>query len=96
MMDIARTQGDLNGVSEAKKAHPDMTADQLRQTDAYKAEMAKYGTGSSLQRDYRPQRGGDQNYTRSYTHQILAFKGCARTQADNKIDNIFDFIGFFG
>ena len=49
MRDIARTQGDLDGVSEAKKSHPDMTADQLRQTDAYKAEMAKYGTGSSLQ-----------------------------------------------
>lgn len=49
MRDMARTQGDLNGLSEAKKAHPDMTADQLRQTDAYKAEMAKYGTSSSLQ-----------------------------------------------
>jgi hypothetical protein len=48
-MDIARTQGDLNGLSEAKKAHPDMTAEELRKTDVYKTEMAKYGTGSALQ-----------------------------------------------
>lgn len=48
--DIARTQGDINGLTEAKKAHPDMTADELRQTDVYQAEMQKYGTGSDLQR----------------------------------------------
>jgi len=48
-MDIVRTQGDLNGLSEAKKAHPDMSVEQLRQTDVYKAEMQKYGTGSALQ-----------------------------------------------
>jgi filamentous hemagglutinin len=49
VIDIARTQGDLNGLSEAKKSHPEMSADELRKTDAYKAEMAKYGTGSDLQ-----------------------------------------------
>lgn len=48
--DIARTQGDLAGLSEAKKQHPGLSADELRKTDTYKAEMAKYGTGSSLQR----------------------------------------------
>ncbi|MFS7252086.1 hemagglutinin repeat-containing protein [Rahnella rivi] len=48
-MDIARTQGDLNGLSEAKKTHPEMSADELRKTDVYKAEMAKYGTGSAIQ-----------------------------------------------
>ena len=49
VMDIARTQGDLNGLSEAKKIHPEMSADELRKTDVYKAEMAKYGTGSAIQ-----------------------------------------------
>ncbi|EFE98352.1 VENN motif pre-toxin domain-containing protein, partial [Serratia odorifera] len=48
--DIARTQGDINGLSEAKKQHPGLSADELRKTDTYKAEMAKYGTGSALQR----------------------------------------------
>ncbi len=48
--DIARTQGDIKGLTEAKKAHPDMTADELRQTGTYQAEMQKYGTGSDLQR----------------------------------------------
>ena len=47
--DIARTQGDINGLSEAKKTHPDMSADELRKTDAYKTEIAKYGTGSAIQ-----------------------------------------------
>lgn len=49
VMDIARTQGDLNGLSEAKKKYPVKSAKELRETDAYKAEMAKYGTGSALQ-----------------------------------------------
>lgn len=49
VMDIARTQGDLNGLSEAKKKYPEKSAKELRETDAYKAEMAKYGTGSALQ-----------------------------------------------
>lgn len=49
VIDIARTQGDLNGLAEAKKRHPDKTAAELRETDVYKAEMAKYGTGSDLQ-----------------------------------------------
>ena len=47
--DIARTQGDINGLNEAKKTHPGMSADELRKTDVYKAEMKKYGTGSALQ-----------------------------------------------
>lgn len=49
VIDIARTQGDLNGLAEAKKKHPDKTAAELRETETYKAEMAKYGTGSDLQ-----------------------------------------------
>ena len=95
-MDIALTQGDLNGLSEAKKAHPDMTADQLRQTDAYKAEMAKYGTGSSLQQGLQAATGSRSKLYAIINTSKLAFKGCARTQADNKMDNTFDFIGFFG
>ncbi|GAB2932809.1 hypothetical protein GCM10011328_34940 [Hafnia psychrotolerans] len=49
VMDIARTQGDLNGLSEAKKKYPEKSAKELRETDVYKAEMAKYGTGSAIQ-----------------------------------------------
>ena len=49
IIDIARTQGDLNGLAEAKKKHPDKTAAELRETETYKAGMAKYGTGSDLQ-----------------------------------------------
>ncbi|QKJ85051.1 hypothetical protein PMPD1_0063 [Paramixta manurensis] len=48
--DIARTQGDLNALAEAKKDHPGLSADALRKTDEYQAEMAQYGTGSTLQR----------------------------------------------
>ena len=51
-MDIVRTQGDINGLEEALKRHPELkgNAEELRKTDAYKAEMQKYGTGSDLQR----------------------------------------------
>lgn len=49
-LDIARTQGDINGLKEAKKSHPNLSADDLRKTDAYKKEMQKYGTGSDIQR----------------------------------------------
>jgi len=48
--DIVRTQGELNGLSVAKKAHPEMSAEALKNTPEYRAEMAKYGTGSDLQR----------------------------------------------
>ncbi|MEF3099711.1 hemagglutinin repeat-containing protein [Raoultella terrigena] len=47
--DIARTQADINGLKESKKAHPDYTTAQLRETDIYQAEMQKYGTGSAIQ-----------------------------------------------
>ena len=47
--DIARTQGDISGLEAAKEKYPGMSADELRQTDTYKAEMAKFGTGSALQ-----------------------------------------------
>ncbi|MGF6560756.1 hypothetical protein ABIA51_001732 [Erwinia aphidicola] len=47
--DIARTQGDLNGLKAAKEQHPGLSAEELRKTDTYKAEMQKYGTGSALQ-----------------------------------------------
>ncbi|WP_312773192.1 hemagglutinin repeat-containing protein [Atlantibacter hermannii] len=48
--DIVRTQGELNGLSVAKKAHPEMSAEALKNTPEYRAEMSKYGTGSDLQR----------------------------------------------
>ncbi len=48
--DIVRTQGELNGLSVAKKVHPEMSAEALKNTPAYRAEMSKYGTGSDLQR----------------------------------------------
>jgi filamentous hemagglutinin len=59
--DIARTQGELKALKEAKKTlgdlKPDATAKEreawvktLRESDAYKEEMKKYGTGSTLQR----------------------------------------------
>lgn len=60
--DIARTQGDLNGLKAAKEASGETlpanaTEKQrqeylarLRDTQAYKDEMAKYGTGSDIQR----------------------------------------------
>ncbi len=47
--DIARTQGDINGLEKAKEKHPELSADELRKTDVYKAEMQKYGTGSAIQ-----------------------------------------------
>ncbi|WP_051916724.1 MULTISPECIES: hemagglutinin repeat-containing protein [unclassified Serratia (in: enterobacteria)] len=51
-MDIVRTQGDINGLEAALKANPKLKGDTeaLRNTDAYKAEMQKYGTGSDLQK----------------------------------------------
>lgn len=60
--DIARTQGDLNGLKAAKEASGETlpanaTEKQrqeylarLRDTQAYKDEMAKFGTGSDIQR----------------------------------------------
>jgi len=47
--DIARTQGELSGLAAAKEKHGNLSADQLRETQEYKAEMQKYGTGSALQ-----------------------------------------------
>ncbi|HHA1669483.1 TPA: hemagglutinin repeat-containing protein [Enterobacter roggenkampii] len=48
--DIARTQGEIHALTEARKAHPEMSAKELQDTPEYKAEQAKYGTGSDLQR----------------------------------------------
>ncbi|WP_437748761.1 hemagglutinin repeat-containing protein [Enterobacter mori] len=48
--DIARTQGELNALEEARKTHPDLTVEQLKKTPEYRDEQAKYGTGSDLQR----------------------------------------------
>jgi|AGFS01.1.fsa_nt_gi filamentous haemagglutinin family N-terminal domain len=60
--DIARTQGELNALekakSESKATLPDNATEkqrqdylaELRNTQAYKDEMAKYGTGSDMQR----------------------------------------------
>ena len=47
--DIARTQGDINGLKAAKKEHGDLPIDKLRETKEYKDAMKQYGTGSSLQ-----------------------------------------------
>ncbi|WP_337264894.1 MULTISPECIES: VENN motif pre-toxin domain-containing protein [unclassified Serratia (in: enterobacteria)] len=47
--DIARTQGDINGLKAAKEKYPDKTAEQLRETKEYKDAMKQYGTGSALQ-----------------------------------------------
>lgn len=49
-MDIIRTQGDIDGLKKAKEKYPTLTADELRKTDIYQAEMQKYGTGSDLQK----------------------------------------------
>lgn len=48
--DIARTQGELNALEEARKTHPDLTVEQLKKTPEYRDEQAKYGTGSDIQR----------------------------------------------
>lgn len=48
--DIARTQGELNALEKAHKAHPDLTAEQLKKTPEYRDEQAKFGTGSTIQR----------------------------------------------
>ncbi|MGN2453179.1 VENN motif pre-toxin domain-containing protein, partial [Klebsiella electrica] len=58
--DIARTQGEINGLEKAKEALGPLKenatekeraayTDALRNSDVYKAEMAKYGTGSAVQ-----------------------------------------------
>jgi Possible hemagglutinin (DUF638). len=47
--DIARTQGDINGLNAAKKKHPGLSTDELRKTDIYRAEMQRFGTGSAIQ-----------------------------------------------
>lgn len=48
--DIARTQGELNALDKARKEHPDLTVAQLKETQEYKTEQARYGTGSDVQR----------------------------------------------
>jgi filamentous hemagglutinin len=48
--DIARTQGELNALEEARKTHPDLTVEQLKETPEYRDEQAKFGTGSTIQR----------------------------------------------
>lgn len=48
--DIARTQGQINALEAARKVHPAMSAEQLKETQTYKDEQAKYGTGSDIQR----------------------------------------------
>ena len=48
--DIARTQGELNALKEARKTHPDLTVEQLKETPEYRDEQAKFGTGSTIQR----------------------------------------------
>ncbi|VGP79493.1 16S rRNA endonuclease CdiA [Klebsiella variicola] len=48
--DIARTQGQINALEAARKVHPAMSAEQLKETQTYKDEQAKYGAGSDIQR----------------------------------------------
>ncbi|ROP62879.1 filamentous hemagglutinin family protein [Enterobacter sp. BIGb0383] len=47
--DIARTQGDINGLNAAKEKYPGLSPDALRKTDIYLAEIQKFGTGSAIQ-----------------------------------------------
>lgn len=51
-MDVIRTQGDIAGLKEALKAHPELKGNEtaLKQTDAYRKVMKEYGTGSDLQK----------------------------------------------
>ncbi|ENU3990183.1 VENN motif pre-toxin domain-containing protein, partial [Enterobacter kobei] len=48
--DIARTQGEINALEESRKVHPEMTTDQLKDTQAYRDAQAEYGTGSDMHR----------------------------------------------
>ncbi|WP_233612822.1 hemagglutinin repeat-containing protein [Citrobacter sp. FDAARGOS_156] len=48
--DIARTQGEINALKEARRDNPNLPADKLKDTPKYKEELAKYGTGSDIQR----------------------------------------------
>ncbi len=43
------TEGELSGLAAAKEKHGNLSADQLRETQEYKAAMRQYGTGSALQ-----------------------------------------------
>lgn len=51
-MDVIRTQGDIAGLKDALKAHPELRGNEtaLKQTDAYQKAMQQYGTGSNLQK----------------------------------------------
>ncbi|WP_208642061.1 polymorphic toxin type 50 domain-containing protein, partial [Citrobacter gillenii] len=48
--DIARTQGELNALEEARKVYPDKTAEELKETQTWRDAQAEYGTGSDFQR----------------------------------------------
>ena len=48
--DIARTQGEIIALKEARRDNPNLPADKLKDTPKYKEELAKYGTGSDIQR----------------------------------------------
>jgi filamentous hemagglutinin len=48
--DIARTQGELDGLKAARAAHPNMSVKDLKKTPEYQGTQNKYGTGSDFQR----------------------------------------------
>jgi len=48
--DIARTQGELDGLKAARAAHPNMSVEYLKKTPQYQDTQNKYGTGSDFQR----------------------------------------------
>ncbi|QLW75965.1 hemagglutinin repeat-containing protein [Citrobacter freundii] len=48
--DIARTQGELNALEEARKVYPGKTAEELKETQTWRDAQAEYGTGSDFQR----------------------------------------------
>ncbi|MDA8517833.1 hemagglutinin repeat-containing protein [Citrobacter sp. Igbk 16] len=48
--DIARTQGELNALEEARKVYPDKTVEELKETQTWRDAQAEYGTGSDFQR----------------------------------------------
>lgn len=48
--DIARTQGELDGLKAARAEHPNMSVEELKKTPEYQDTQKKYGTGSDFQR----------------------------------------------
>ncbi len=48
--DVIRTEGSIYAYNEAHKAHPNLSADELKNTQEYKDAMKDYGTGGNYQK----------------------------------------------